>query len=151
MSVKNAVGRTDTLVLCLSVAVVGTPSSNSRAVSGKLKRTQWTHVPRGASGSAIRGWPLQESGGASASLMPAFDVSSNAKETEEADHAREPRQPRQAEQSLEAGTEAEESQAAKKPKEAKPAERAEASVPLGERRVVRCRHVFTPSLRIIVE
>src|SRR5271165_914817 len=32
--------------------VVGTPSSNSRVWGGKLKRTQWTQVPRGASGSS---------------------------------------------------------------------------------------------------
>src|ERR1700676_3484434 len=35
-----------------SVAVVGTFSSNSRVWGGKLKRTQWTQVPRGASGSS---------------------------------------------------------------------------------------------------
>src|SRR5271166_5363156 len=34
------------------VSVVGTPSSNCRVWAGKLKRTQWTQVPRGASGSS---------------------------------------------------------------------------------------------------
>src|ERR1022692_674618 len=47
-----------------SVAVVGTPSSNSRAWAGKLKRTQWTQVPRGASGSSqIRAMLLVPEGG----------------------------------------------------------------------------------------
>src|SRR6516162_7703393 len=34
------------------VSVVGTPSDNSRVWAGRLKRTQWTQVPRGASGSS---------------------------------------------------------------------------------------------------
>ena len=47
-----------------SVAVVGTSSSNSRVWGGKLKRTQWTQVPRGASGSSqIRAMLLVPEGG----------------------------------------------------------------------------------------
>src|SRR6516225_3203914 len=46
------------------VSVVGTPSSNSRAWLGKLKSTQWTQVPRGASGSSqMRARLLVPSGG----------------------------------------------------------------------------------------
>src|SRR6516165_8657123 len=47
-----------------SVSVVGTPSSSSRVWAGKLKRTQWTQVPRGASGSSqIRARLLVPGGG----------------------------------------------------------------------------------------
>src|ERR1019366_4035143 len=47
-----------------SVAIVGTPSSNSRVGGGRLKRTQRTQVPRGASGSSqIRAMLLVPVGG----------------------------------------------------------------------------------------
>src|ERR1035438_9396478 len=46
------------------VSVVGTPSSNSRTWASRLKRTQWTQVPRGASGSSqIRAMLLVPDGG----------------------------------------------------------------------------------------
>src|SRR5207245_6766761 len=35
-----------------SVLVAGTPSGNEVASAGRLYSTQWTHVPRGASGSS---------------------------------------------------------------------------------------------------
>src|SRR5205085_6419104 len=46
------------------VSVVGIPSSGSRVWLGRLERTQWTHVPRGASGSSqIRARLLVPDGG----------------------------------------------------------------------------------------
>jgi hypothetical protein len=65
----TAVADVDEVVLPLlpplpRVSVVGTPSSSSRVWAGRLKRTQWTQVPRGASGSSqIRARLLVPEGG----------------------------------------------------------------------------------------